>query len=87
MNFFSENHSGHVNIDSGTGYFYSPFSPGIDIHIESESVFTSPRNFYSHAPESTISLRNLLIRGIPRCVGERIYARMIEAGPALDFDD
>ncbi len=36
------------------GRFYSPFAPGIDIHITSESVFTSPRNDYSHAPESAI---------------------------------
>jgi hypothetical protein len=51
INFFSQNHSGDVNIDSGLGRFSSPFGPGIDIHIASESVFTSPRNFYSHAPE------------------------------------
>jgi hypothetical protein len=52
MKFFSENHSGHVNIDSGTGSFFHPFQPGIHIHIPSESVFTSLRNDYSHAPES-----------------------------------
>jgi hypothetical protein len=52
INFFSENYSGDVNINSGPGLFYSPFGPGIDIHIIPESVFTSPRNEYSHAPES-----------------------------------
>jgi len=32
--------------------FFHPFQPGIHIHIASESVFTSLRNDYSHAPES-----------------------------------
>ena len=32
--------------------FFYPFQPGIHIHIASESVFTSLRNDYSHAPES-----------------------------------
>jgi len=45
-----------VNIDSGLGLFSSPFGPGIDIHIASESIFTSPRNFYSHAPEFALGL-------------------------------
>jgi integrase len=40
MKFFSENHSGHVNIDSGTGSFFHPFQTGI--------IFTSRRNPYSH---------------------------------------
>jgi hypothetical protein len=53
MKFFSENHSGDVNIDSGPGFFH-PFQPGIHIHIASESVFTSLRNDYSHAPESAL---------------------------------
>src|SRR6266446_2803555 len=52
MKFFSENHSGDVNIDSWPGGFLHPFQPGIHIHIASESVFTSLRNDYSHAPES-----------------------------------
>src|SRR6266446_8368434 len=52
MKFFSENHSGDVNIDSGPGGFLHPFQPGIHIHIASESIFTSLRNDYSHAPES-----------------------------------
>ena len=43
-----------MNIDSGLSLFSSPFGPGINIHIASESVFTSPRNFYSHAPEFAI---------------------------------
>jgi hypothetical protein len=55
MKFFSENHSGHVNIDSGTGSFFHPFQTGIHIHIPPESVFTSLRNDYSHAPESATS--------------------------------
>ena len=41
-----------MNIDSGLGRFSHPFSPGIHIHIASESIFTSPRNFHSHAPDS-----------------------------------
>jgi len=41
-----------VNIDSGPDRFSYPFGTGIHIHIASESVFTSPRNQYSHAPES-----------------------------------
>jgi len=52
MKFSSENHSGDVNIDSGPGGFLHPFQPGIHIHIASESIFTSLRNDYSHAPES-----------------------------------
>ena len=52
MKFFSENHSGDVNIDSGRTEILHPFWPGIHIHIASESLFTSLRNDYSHAPES-----------------------------------
>jgi hypothetical protein len=48
MKFSSENHSGDVNIDSGPGAFFIHFSP--------ESIFTSLRNDYSHAPESAMSL-------------------------------
>jgi hypothetical protein len=55
MKFFLENHSGDVNIDSGPGQFFHPFQSGIHIHIASESVFTSLRNDYSHAPESALS--------------------------------
>jgi hypothetical protein len=40
MKFFLENHSGHVNIDSGLLSFSIHFSP--------ESIFTSRRNPYSH---------------------------------------
>jgi hypothetical protein len=54
MKFFSENHSGDVNIDSGRTGILHPFWPGIDIHIASESLFTSLRNDYSHAPESAV---------------------------------
>ncbi|MEO8053283.1 MAG: hypothetical protein ABI833_23020, partial [Acidobacteriota bacterium] len=54
MKFFSENHSGHVNIDSGTSQLFHPFQPGIHIHIPPESVFTSLRNNYPHAPESAL---------------------------------
>jgi len=39
-----------VNIDSGLGLFPSPLGPGIDIHIASESVFTSPRKVYFTGP-------------------------------------
>ncbi len=55
MKFSSENHSGDVNIDSGPVGFLHPFQPGIHIHIASESIFTSLRNDYSHAPESAAS--------------------------------
>jgi hypothetical protein len=55
MKFSSENHSGDVNIDSGPGGFLHPFQPGIHIHIASESIFTSLRNDYSHAPESALT--------------------------------
>ncbi|MGI8405005.1 MAG: hypothetical protein ACR2OE_09630, partial [Thermomicrobiales bacterium] len=55
MKFFSENHSGDVNIHSGPDRFSYPFGTGIHIHIASESVFTSPRNQYSHAPESALT--------------------------------
>jgi hypothetical protein len=56
-----------VNIDSGLGLFSSPFGPGIDIHIASESVFTSPRNFYSHAPEFAIAdAARLIVDGTHR---------------------
>ncbi|MDQ2949914.1 MAG: hypothetical protein M3Y27_28920, partial [Acidobacteriota bacterium] len=61
INFFSEKYSEDVNIHSGLGLFYSPFGPGIDIHITPESVFTSPRNFYSHAPESAQRSRKAAI--------------------------
>ena len=54
MKFFSENHSGDVNIDSGRTEILHPFWPGIHIHIASESLFTSLRNDYSHAPESAL---------------------------------
>jgi hypothetical protein len=47
----SENHSGHVNKDSGPGHFLHPLAPGIAIHITPESLFTSLRNVYSHRPE------------------------------------
>src|SRR5713226_8083089 len=57
MKFSSENHSGDVNIDSGPGGFLHPFQPGIHIHIASESIFTSLRNDYSHAPESAFGMR------------------------------
>jgi hypothetical protein len=51
MNFSSEIHSGDVNKHSGPGRKVHSFQPGIDIHITPESVFTSLRNRYSHAPE------------------------------------
>ena len=51
MKFCSEIHSGDVNKHSGLGQKVHPFQPGIDIHIAAESVFTSSRNRYSHAPE------------------------------------
>jgi hypothetical protein len=43
MNFRSEIHSGDVNKHSGQAEKFILFSP--------ESIFTSPRNRYSHAPE------------------------------------
>ncbi|HUS12948.1 MAG TPA: hypothetical protein VMZ30_20930 [Pyrinomonadaceae bacterium] len=57
MKFFSENHSGDVNIHSGRTKILHPFWPGIHIHIASESLFTSLRNDYSHAPESALVCR------------------------------
>src|SRR5947207_3067764 len=51
MKFFSENHSGDVNIDSGPGGFSSisarnPYSDrvGIRIHIAPERLFTCPES-------------------------------------------
>ena len=41
-----------MNIHSAGPWILHPFWPGIDIHIASESLFTSLRNDYSHAPES-----------------------------------
>jgi hypothetical protein len=55
MKFFSEIHSGDVNKHSGPDRKLHPFHPGTDIHIASESLFTSPRNRYSHAPEYAVS--------------------------------
>src|SRR5437899_7755221 len=52
MKFFSENHSGDVNIDSGPGGFLHPFQPGMHMLIASESIFTSLRDDHSHAPDS-----------------------------------
>jgi hypothetical protein len=51
MKFRSEIHSGDVNKHSGPERKVHSFQPGIDIHITPESVFTSLRNLYSHAPE------------------------------------
>ena len=56
MKFSLEKHSGHVNIDSARHRILYSFPPGIVILIESESLFTSLRNDYSHAPESAIKL-------------------------------
>src|ERR1700682_3270085 len=42
MKFFSENHSGDVNIDPGPSGFFHPFQPGIHIHIAPERLFTCP---------------------------------------------
>jgi hypothetical protein len=72
MKFFSENHSGHVNIDSGTGSFFHPFQTGIHIHIPSESVFTSLRNDYSHAPESAQLPQITRYIGLPDTGSEEI---------------
>src|SRR5450755_489077 len=41
----------HVNNDSDLGSLFYSFCPGIVIHIAPESLFTSARNDYSHAPE------------------------------------
>ena len=54
MNFFSQNYSGDVNIHSGPNPIFHPLRAGIVIHIASESLFTSLRNDYSHAPESAV---------------------------------
>jgi hypothetical protein len=48
MKFFLENHSGHVNIDSGP--------PAFSIHFGPESIFTSRRNPYSHHSETIIHM-------------------------------
>jgi len=58
MKFSSEIHSGDVNIDSGLAEKVIHFSP--------ESIFTWPRNPYSHPPESLFTcpgIRN------PACSG------------------
>ncbi|HLG94826.1 MAG TPA: hypothetical protein VKX49_00810 [Bryobacteraceae bacterium] len=52
MKIFLEIHSGDVNIQSRAGRILHPFPAGIVIHIAPESLFTSLRNDYSHAPES-----------------------------------
>ncbi|MEP6540471.1 MAG: hypothetical protein ABJF23_34425, partial [Bryobacteraceae bacterium] len=44
-----------MNSDSGTGQLFHPFHPGIHIHITPESISTSLRNDYSHAPDSAVS--------------------------------
>jgi hypothetical protein len=54
MKFSLENYSADVNIHSGPTCFSHPFPPGINIHIAPESLFTSSRNDYSHAPESAL---------------------------------
>jgi hypothetical protein len=51
MKIFLEIYSGDVNIQSGAGRILHPFPAGIVIHIAPESLFTSLRNDYSHAPE------------------------------------
>jgi hypothetical protein len=61
MNFPSEIHSGDVNKHSGPGQKVHSFQPGIDIHITPESVFTSLRNRYSHAPEYAFDLLNGIV--------------------------
>jgi hypothetical protein len=57
MKFSLENYSGDVNIYSGPTCFFHPFAPGMNIHITPESLFTSSRNDYSHAPESAGRLK------------------------------
>jgi hypothetical protein len=59
MKFSLENYSGDVNIYSGPTCFFHPFAPGMNIHITPESLFTSSRNDYSHAPESAPDIRKL----------------------------
>jgi hypothetical protein len=54
MKFSLENYSADVNIHSGPTCFFHPFSPGINIYVASESLFTSSRNDYSRAPESAV---------------------------------
>src|SRR5260370_10101536 len=71
MKFSSENHSGDGNIDSGPASFLHPFQPGIHIHIASESIFTSLRNDYSHAPESAASRLRQSYGGF-RVLGRRL---------------
>jgi C-terminal processing protease CtpA/Prc len=51
-----------VNIHSGPNRILHPFPPGIFIHITSESLFTSLRNDYSHAPESASEMVALFAR-------------------------
>jgi hypothetical protein len=48
MKFLLENHSGDVNIDSGTAGFF--------IHSAPESIFTSRRNPYSHRSGTIIHM-------------------------------
>ena len=83
MKFSSENHSGDVNIDSGPGGFLHPFQPGIHIHIASESIFTSLRNDYSHAPESALKPGGILssvgvYSGHLRIQAEAFYAGLAD---------
>src|SRR6185312_4331641 len=65
MKFSLEKRSGHVNIHSGRDRIFYSFPPGISIHIVSESLFTSLRNDYSHAPESARNkkARRILLAG------------------------
>jgi hypothetical protein len=80
MKFSLENYSGDVNIYSGPTCFFHPFAPGMNIHITPESLFTSSRNDYSHAPESAPKAFAALLRALHR---QRwvAYVKRAMAGP------
>ena len=71
-NFCSEIDSGDVNIHSGQGLFYSPFGPGVDIHISPESVFTSHIETFIHMPRNPHCAALLLVYGSSALVRPRL---------------
>jgi hypothetical protein len=79
MKLLSENNSGDVNNHSARARIFHPFAPGMIIHIAPESLFTSPRNDYSHAPESAINrVGDINGDGIPDIVcstGQFLFGR------------
>jgi hypothetical protein len=79
MKFCLEIHSVDVNKHSGPGRKVHSFQPGIDIHIIPESVFTSLRNRYSHAPEYAV-LNRIRVNVPVHILFLRVYDYRMAAG-------